>query len=424
MRTKTALICGVALVFLATGYGYRDRLEAALWPASDKAAADGSRAAAGRDDTRQGRRRGPREVPVLVGKVEARTTPRKLAVIGAAQAYATVAVKSRVDGQIVESFFRDGQTVRQGDLLFRIDPRPLEVALRQTQANLERDRAQAKKAEGDVARYQSLVGKGFASQQKYEEARATFEALQGTMRAGEAAIEAARLQLEYTTIRSPIDGRTGSLLVDTGNLVKGNDSQALVVITQLRPIYVTFSVPERYLARVKELMAAGEIAVEAKIPGAKAPPLRGRLAFINNAVDTTTGTIQLKAVFENEQTELTAGQFVNVAMTLEERPGALVVPSQAIQDGQRGSFVFVVKDGNTVDMRPVVVDDAVGDVTVITSGLAAGETVVLDGQLLLRPGAKVAPRAADGAPARAQPGGGGDRKGRKGGKRRPGGEGA
>jgi multidrug efflux system membrane fusion protein len=251
-----------------------------------------------------------------------------------------------------------------------------------------------------VERYQSLVGKGFASQQKNEEAKATYGALQGTIRAAEAAIEAVKLQLEYSAIRSPIDGRTGSLLVNTGNLVKGNDTQPLVVITQLKPIYVTFSVPERYLARVKTLMATTSVAVEARIPGSAAAPTQGRLVFVNNAVDTNTGTIQLKATFENAQYEFTSGQFVNVAMTLEERPNALVIPSQALQEGQRGSYVFVMKEDRTVEMRSVAVDDTVGDFTVIASGLAAGEDVVLDGQMQLRPGARVSVRSPDGQPQR------------------------
>lgn len=413
MKTRTLLICGLAIAALAVGYGYRDSLQASLSPSDTTTDATKAGPAKSGSSARQGRRRGPREVPVLVGKVEAKSAPRRLTAIGSAQAYSTVAIKSRVDGQIIEAFFKEGQPVAKGDLLFRIDPRPFEVALRQAKANLARDRAQVRKAQGDVTRYKSLVGKGFASQQKFEEARANFEALQGVLSAGEEAIEAAKLQLDYTTIRSPIDGRTGNLLIDTGNLVKANDSQPLVVITQLRPIYVTFSVPERYLARIKRLMATGAVPVEAKLPNSDIAPVPGHLVFVNNTVDTNTGTIQLKAVFENAATELTAGQFVNVALTLEERPAALVIPSQAIQDGQRGSFVFVMKDNKTVEMRSVAVDDVVGDLTVITKGLAAGETVVLDGQLLLRPGAKVVPKAAGGGPAKGRPAGGERRKKRR-----------
>jgi len=415
MRTRTVIISGIALAALVGGYANRDRLIATLWPSDARTAAaqpeasgGGRQGGAGRGERRQ---RGPQVLPVLIGKVEMKAAPRRLTMIGSAQAFATVSVKSRVDGQILEALFKEGDTVRVGDLLFRIDARPFQVMLRQVQANLERDRAQASKARGDVERYKSLVGKGFASQQKYEEARATYGALQGTIRAGEAAIEAVRLQLEYTTIRSPIDGRTGNLLVNTGNLVKANDTQPLVVITQFRPIYVTFSVPERYLARIKTLVATARVAVEARIPGSSVPPAQGHLVFINNAVDTNTGTIQLKAEFENARNELTPGQFVNVAMTLEERPNALVIPSQALQEGQHGSFVYVMKKDRTVELRPVVVDDAVGDVTVIASGLAAGEDVVLDGQLQLRPGARVSVRGADGRPVRG--GGEGARPDRK-----------
>ncbi len=400
MKTGKFLIFGVAVGIIAAGYVWRNELHLPFTSSTDKATAGKSDAPKPRAGSR---RRGPGVVPVLVGKVEQRPAPRQLTVIGSAQAFATVAVKSRVDGQLIEAFFKEGQNVAKNDLLFRIDPRPFEAALRQATANLERDRAQMRKAQGDVQRYSSLVDKGFASKQKYEEARAAYGAMQGTIRAGEAAIEAVKLQLEYTTIRSPIDGATGNLLVNPGNLVKANDSQPLVVITQLRPIYVTFSVPERYLTRIRTLMAAGPVAVEAKLPGAKGPASQGRLVFVNNAVDTNSGTIQLKAEMENANTELTAGQFVNIELTLEAREDALVIPSQALQDGQRGAFVFVMKDDKTVEMRPIEVDDVVGELTVITKGLAAGETVVLDGQLLLRPGAKVAPRTAGARPEGARP---------------------
>ena len=411
MKTGPVLICSLTLVALAAGYGYREELQAALSPGDSKKVAQTAEKPTSDAKARKGRRRGPQQVPVLAGKVEEKDVPRRLTAIGSAQAFATVAVKSRVDGQIVEAFFKAGQTVAKGDLLFRIDARPFEVALRLAQANLERDRAQATKAQGDVTRYKSLVGKGYTSQQKYEEARATFDALRAVQKADEAAIEAAKLQLDYTAIRSPIDGRTGNMLVDTGNLIKANDAGPLVVITQLRPIYVTFSVPEHYLARIKRLMAEGEVPVEAKLPGTETASARGHLVFINNAVDTNTGTIQLKAEFENAGTELTDGQFVNVALTLEHRPTALVIPSQALQDGQRGTFVFVVKENSTVEMRDVIADDTVGDVTVITKGLAAAETVVLDGQLLLRPGSKVAIKSASGdTPAGRR---GGDGEGRK-----------
>lgn len=410
MKTVPVLICGLTLVALAVGYGYREDLHAALSPSDGKKLAQTADQPKPDAKARKGRKRGPQQVPVLAAKVVEKELPRRLTAIGSAQAFATVAVKSRVDGQITEAFFKAGQTVAQGDLLFRIDPRPFQVALRLAQANLERDRAQATKAQGDVTRYKSLVGKGYTSQQKYEEARATFDALKAVQKADEAAIEAAKLQLDYTSIRSPIDGRTGNMLVDTGNLIKANDAGPLVVITQLRPIYVTFSVPERYLARIKRLMAAGNVPVEARLPGTDSASARGHLVFINNAVDTNTGTIQLKAEFENAGTDLTDGQFVNVALTLENRPTALVVPSQALQDGQHGSFVFVVKENSTVEMRNVVADDTVGDVTVITKGLAAGETLVLDGQLLLRPGSRVSLKSAAGDPPAARSGGDGERR--------------
>lgn len=410
VKTKLYVITGLVIAVLAAGYGYRDTLEAAL-TSGDKATAGDARADAQAPDAgrKQGKRAGRGRgrggpVPVVVGKVAPQAMPRVLKVIGSAQAFATVAVKSRVDGQVIEAFFKEGQAVAKGDLLFRIDPRPFEVALRQAEANLERDRAQSEKAKGDLARYSSLVDKGFASRQKFEEARAANNAMKGTLRADEAAIQAARLQLEYTKIHAPIDGVTGNLLIDPGNLVKANDTQPLVVLTQIRPINVTFSVPERYLPRIKRLMASGPVSVVVTPRGAGSVPERGRLVFINSSVDTNTGTIQLKAEFANEQAVLTPGQFVNVALTLEERPDALVLPSSALQEGQRGTFVFVVKDDNTVEMRPIQADDTVDGKTVIAKGLEAGETVVLDGQLLLRPGSKVIPRPAGAGPPTARGG--------------------
>jgi len=412
VKTKLYVIIGLAIVVLAAGYGYRDSLDAALTSGSEATSAgagtDAKAPEPGRGRGRRGGRGRGGPVPVVVGQVAAQAAPRILKVIGSAQAFATVAVKSRVDGQVIEAFFKEGQAVAKGDLLFRIDPRPFEVALRQAEANLQRDRAQAEKAKGDLARYSSLVDKGFASRQKFEEAQAAHNALKGTLRAGEAAIQAAKLQLEYTTIRAPIDGVTGNLLIHPGNLGKANDTQPLVVLTQMRPIHVTFSVPERYLPQIKLLMASGPVSVEVTPPGAGNVSERGRLVFVNSTVDTNTGTIQLKAEFANEGIRLTPGQFVNVALTLEERPNALVLASSALQEGQRGTFVFVVKGDDTVEMRPVQADDAVGDRTVIAKGLEVGETVVLDGQLLLRPGSKVVAK-----PAGTEPPGAGKRAGKR-----------
>lgn len=409
MSIKNAVIALAAIGALGTVYAYKDDIgpRLGLWGADGKKEAPPARV---------GRRGNSGPVAVTAGAARRQSTPRLLATIGTIQAFATVNVKSRVDGQLFEAHFTEGQTVRKGDLLFRIDPRPFEVQLRQAQASLARDRAQMEKARGDQTRYASLVGKGFASQQKYEEARAAYAAIRETLRAGEAAIEAAKLQLAYTEIRSPIDGRTGSLLVNTGNLVKANDSGALVVITQVKPVHVVFSVPEAYLPGLKRLMAAGPVAVGVRVPGDKAPEKQGRLVFINNAVDTATGTIQLKAVFPNEDDGLTPGEFVNVAVTLEQRPEAVVVPSQAVQDGQRGAFVFVIRENSTVDLRTVTVDDSANGFTVVTKGLEPGEKIVLDGYLQLRPNARVVIKTPGDTKSPGGRRGGGERKRGEGGK--------
>lgn len=335
--------------------------------------------------------------PVLTAIAEERTVPVLLTAIGNVEAQSTVSVKSRVDGQIVEVAVKEGQSVQKGDLLFRIDPRPFEAQLRQAEANLARDQANLTKAEADLARYQSLSEKGYTSQQRYEEATALKNSLIATIRAHEAAIEIARLNLEFTSIHSPIDGRAGSVLVDAGNLVEANADDPMLVIAETDPIYVAFSVPERNLARIKQRMAEGVLKVQVTIPDEGGTPMTGDIFFINNAVDTTTGTIQLKALFGNESERLTPGQFVNVSIRLAEIHQAIVVPSQAIQSSQKGAFVYVVKDDKTVDMRMVDVGPSSGQSIVITKGLSGGETIVTDGQLRLFPGRNVAPKPKSGA---------------------------
>lgn len=342
--------------------------------------------------------------PVLTAVARTGTVPVLLNAIGNVQARSTVEIKSRVDGQVVEVAVSEGQRVKKGDLLFRIDPRPFQAQLRQAEANLARDRANLDKAESDLTRYQSLSEKGYSSQQKYEEATALKGSLIATMRAQEAAIEIARLNLEFTNIHAPIDGRAGSILVDAGNLVEANDDKAMLVITETNPIFVSFNVPERHLARIKQRMGEGRLTANVSIPGEGGAPLAGEIFFINNAVDMTTGTIQLKARYDNAKERLTPGQFVNVSILLAELHQAVLVPSRAVQSSQKGPFVYVVKADKTVDMRMVELGPAVDHSTVISSGVANGETVVTDGQLRLFPGRKVAPKPADsdGGPAPAQ----------------------
>jgi len=328
-------------------------------------------------------------VPVLVAKAVQKTVANSVYLIGRVEAYSTVDLKSRVEGQITEVHFKEGQDVKQGDLLFNLDPRPFEASLSQAEANLAKDQAQQHQAAADEQRYGYLLRQGVGSQQQFDQAHAAAEALRATVQADAAAVQTARLNLAYTTIHSPIDGRTGSLLVHAGNLVKANADTAMVEINQIEPVYVDFSLPEQRLSDVRKYMADRKLPVEASIPGQQAEPERGELSFVDNAVDTKTGTIQLKGIFANHDRRLWPGQFVDATLILSERPNTIVVPSQAIQTGQDGSYVFVVEPGMKVATRPVVIGDSQDGATVVERGLKSGETVVTDGQLRLIPGAHI-----------------------------------
>jgi multidrug efflux system membrane fusion protein len=335
----------------------------------------------------KGKQPPPRTVPVVAEAAEQKDVPLQIKAIGNVEAYNTVSIKSQVNGEISEVFFREGQDVKQGRMLFRIDPRPFAAALRQAESALARDRAQARNAQEENKRYEALSAKGFVSRQEYDRARTNADALEAVVQADEAAVENARVQLEYTAIMSPIDGRTGAIAVQKGNVVKANDA-TLVTINQITPVYVTFSVPEQDLANIKRYQASGELHVDASLPQA-ARPVAGRLTFIDNKVNTQTGTILLKATFPNIDHTLWPGQFVEVVLTLTTEKGRVVVASPAVQTGQQGQFVFVVKDDGTVELRPVTVARTVDRWVVIEKGLQAGETVVTDGQLRLVPGTKV-----------------------------------
>ncbi|HSB34094.1 MAG TPA: efflux RND transporter periplasmic adaptor subunit [Nitrospirota bacterium] len=329
-----------------------------------------------------------RVVPVKVGDVTKQDIPLQINAIGNVEAYNTVSVKALVGGEVTEVHFREGQEVKQGDLLFQIDPRPYESALRQAEAQLARDEAQAKNAEEQAKRYQILVQKDYVSKDQYDQLRANADALAAAVQADKANVENSRLQLAYCTIRSPIDGRVGSVLVNKGNVVKANDV-AMVTINKIAPIYVSFSVPEQNLADIKRYTAEGPLRVEALIIGDEKRPAEGVLTFINNSVDTSTGTIQLKGTFENRDRRLWPGQFVNVILTLKTERNAVVMPSAALQTGQQGQYVFVVKPDFTVESRQVTVARSSGEFVMIGSGISAGEKVVVDGQLNLIPGARV-----------------------------------
>jgi multidrug efflux system membrane fusion protein len=327
-------------------------------------------------------------VPVTVGKATRRTVPVRITVIGNGEAYTTVNVKAQVDGLLQSAGFREGQDVKQGDELFAIDQAPFEASLHQAEANLARDQAQLKNAQDQLERNTALFQQGIISKDQEETFRTNADALEATLKADQAAIENAKIELGYCVIRSPISGRTGSLSIKVGNLVKNNDA-ALVTINQISPLYVDFSVPEQYLDEIKQRAAAGPLEVTAAIPQDPTHSETGALAFINNTVDTTTGTVMMKASFPNEAKRLWPGQFVNVTLTLQSLPNAVVVPSQAVQTGQTGKYVFVVKADNSVDLRPVVAGVTDGGDTVIQQGVADGDTVVTDGQLMLMPGGHV-----------------------------------
>lgn len=337
-------------------------------------------------------------IPVMVNTSTQKTVPVQLRAIGNVQAYATVIVKSKVGGEIVRVHFIEGQDLKKGELLFTIDPRPYEAALKQAEANLERDLARAKNAQEDARRYEFLIQKGVVARQQYEKFRTDADALEATVLADRAAVENAKIQLGYCFIHSPIDGRTGSLIVQQGNIIKAEDIN-LLVINQVIPIDVTFSVPEQFLPEIKKYMATGKLLVEALIPMNEERPEKGVITFIDNTVDSNTGTIRLKGTFTNHGKKLWPGQFVNVALTLTTEPNAIVVPSQTIQTGQEGQYVFVVKSDLTVESRPVVAGRTVNNETVIQKGLQVNERVVTDGQLRLYPGAKVEIKTSDSSKA-------------------------
>ena len=385
----------------------------------------------------------PPPVPVGVAAVEQRAVPLQVLAVGTVQAYTTVGVKSQVAGQVQTVHFKEGDEVRRGDLLFTIDPRPLEAAVRQAEANVAKDRAQLRQAEAargqrqaeitqaqanlerDLAqlanakvqeqRYSELVRRELVAREQYDQIRTALAAFEATVAAdraalenaqaasraaeamidnaraaisaGEAMVETVRLQLAYTTIRAPMDGRTGNLLAQAGNVLKTGEDSPLVVIAQIRPIYVSFGVPERELDAIKTYRARGSVKVEAMLDGGR-KAIVGAVTFMNNTVDATTGTIQFKATFPNADHALWPGQFVDVAVTLTTE-NALVVPAQAVQTGQKGPYVFVVKADSTVEARVVKVGRRLPREVTIDDGVKAGERIVTDGQLRLVPGARV-----------------------------------
>ncbi len=328
---------------------------------------------------------GPAPVQVSVAAVAQQSVPVRLQAIGNVEAFSTVALKARVDGQIVEVNLREGAAVRKGDVLFRIDPRPYEAALRQAEANALRDAAARDQARSQDRRYQELLEKNFVSKEAYAQIRTNAATAEATARASQAALENARLSLEYCTIRSPLDGYVGRVLLQAGNMVRANDANSLVVINQVRPIYVNFAIPEQSLPEVRQRMARAPLAAEV-LPGDPAQQgARGELIFVDNAVDPSTGTIRLRAKFDNADAALWPGQFVNISLRLYEQADALVIPSQAVQTGPDGQYVYVIGPDLLAELRKVSVQRADGEHAIVASGLSRGERVVTQGHLRLGP---------------------------------------
>lgn len=328
-------------------------------------------------------------VPVTTAPVVLKTVPVRLYAIGNVESYKTVALKARVDGEILSVHFKEGDEVRQGALLFELDPRPFAASLRQAEANLAKDKALLDRADEQEKRYKGLLEQNFISPDAYAQVRTNAETAAATVKADQAAIESARLSLEYCTIRAPVTGYAGRIQIQQGNLVKANDTNALVTINQIVPVYVSFSVPEQSLAEIRKYQADGELRVQTRLADTSHPLVTGRLSFIDNSADLTTGTIKLKGEFPNTDKALWPGQFVNVVITLYEQKDAIVAPSAAVQNGPTGEYVFVVKGDQTVELREIKVTRADGEDTVVASGLHPGDQVVTVGQLRLAPGTKV-----------------------------------
>ncbi|PYQ70836.1 MAG: efflux RND transporter periplasmic adaptor subunit [Acidobacteria bacterium] len=400
------------------------------------AGCNGSTSAAGPGGgSRAGRGRGGDggPAPVVTAKVVEKDVPLDLAAIGNVEAYTTISVRSQITGQLQEALFREGDVVKKGEQLFTIDRRPFEAALLMAEANLTRDKALLAQAEAQLARdasnaeYQQLTSerqaqlqqRGIISKDQAEQSRsqadatravvnadkANIESAKAQLAAQEAAVDNARVQLGYTVIRSPIDGRTGNLAVKVGNLVTANNTE-LMTIAQLQPVYVTFTVPAMHLPTIKRHMTGDPLHVTAVPQDADATPATGRLTFVDNAVEMTTDTIRLKATFDNADRRLWPGQFARVTLRLATLPHATVVPSQAVQTGQDGQYVFVVKQDSTVEQRPVTTAQRADQDIVVEKGLKSGETVVTEGQLRLEPGSRVT------TDLNAAPGGRGGRGGR------------
>jgi len=329
-------------------------------------------------------------VPVTAATVEQKAVPYEIRAIGNIVEYASVNVRSQAGGYLSKIHFQKGQFVKKGAILFTIDPRSYQASLMQAEGAMAKDQAQLANAHADEHRYAELVKKGYISKQQYEQSQAAANALEAVVKADQAAVEYAKVQLSFCYIHAPISGRMGDILIDEGNLVKAaDDNKFLVTIRQLQPIYVSFSVPEKTLGEIKKYMASRQLSVDVYADKGDTKPEKGMLSFVDNTVDPTTGTIRLKGTLKNEADRLWPGQFVNVVLSLYTQSDAVTMPSQAIQAGQNGQYVYIIKDDLTTETRPVVVSRTYGNDSIIEKGLKPGEKVVTDGQLRLVPGSKV-----------------------------------
>jgi multidrug efflux system membrane fusion protein len=380
------MVVGVVLVVAAVGYFFfdqalRDKARAAVAPS------------------------GPAGIPVTVAVVEAKDVPVFIRGLGTVQAYKTVTVKTRVDGQIVKVDFHEGQDVKEGDLLFQVDPRPYQAALDRAAAAKQRDEAQLEGAQLDLDRYSKLIGSGYQSRQSYDQQKATVDGLKAAIAGDQAAIDTAKLNLVFSEVRAPIDGRTGQRLVDLGNLVQTSQNTTLVTITQIKPIFVNFTVPQYANHNLRKTQAKEALTAYAYSADDTYKLAQGKVTLVDNQIDTATGTLRLKATYENTDEQLWPGQFVSVRLQLSTRKDAITVPQRAVMQGAQGSYGYVVKADNTVERRNLEVAATQDGIAVITKGVSIGEKVVADGQYRLTDGAHVrVDRPTASAPAGQQPG--------------------
>lgn len=363
-RLRPSIFLALLLPILLSGCASKDQAQAA--------------AAAGRPPA-----------PVVVASVEQRDIPVQIRAIGNVEAYQTVQIRSQVNGQIQKIFFREGEDVHQDQLLFQLDKRPFQADLEKAIGQMKRDQAQAENSRLQADRYSDLEKQGIVSHEQADQIRTQAKADASAVEADKAAVDAARVQLLYTDIAAPIDARAGALLINLGNLVKANDTPYLVQLNQVSPIYVTFSLPEIHLSRVRQYFSSGQLKVLAYPKGETTNPAVGRLTFIDNGVDTTTGTVKLKGTFRNKDRRLWPGEFVDIALELSTQKNVIVVPTKAIQTGQQGDYVYVVRADSTAESRPVKIVGVYQNLTLISEGLSTGERVIVNGQLRVAPNARV-----------------------------------